>query len=48
VAVGGTVSRCGVALVVCEVAVPFRVAKTCSLRPSGRSLRVPLTGVVFG
>ena len=40
VAVGDTVSMCGVALVVCEVVVPFRVVKTCSFRPSGRSLRV--------
>lgn len=40
VAVGDTVSRHGLALLVLETAVPFRVVKTCSFVPTGRKLTI--------
>jgi hypothetical protein len=40
VAVGEKVSDHGVALLLLQPAVPHRVMKTCSLRPSGRTLRI--------
>lgn len=43
VAVGDVVSRHGAALAVLELAVPFRVVRTCAFTPSGRRLRVTRT-----
>jgi hypothetical protein len=40
VAVGDVVSYHGIALLVCEAAVPYLVIKTCSFEPSGRKLRI--------
>lgn len=40
VAVGDRISRRGMALMVCRVAVPFQVVKTCSFVPTGRILRI--------
>ena len=40
VSVGHQVSFRGAALVVCETAVPFTVLKTCTLVPTGKTLRV--------
>ncbi|HET9658461.1 MAG TPA: FIST N-terminal domain-containing protein [Kineosporiaceae bacterium] len=43
VAVGDRISEFGLALVICEVAVPFRVLRTCSYHPSGRTLQITRT-----
>lgn len=40
VAANGDVSTQGVALVVCEVSVPFHVVKSCSFVPSGRTMTI--------
>jgi hypothetical protein len=40
VAVGDQISHHGVALLIAEVAVPFRVVKTCSFSPSGTVLQI--------
>ncbi|MFI1165477.1 FIST signal transduction protein [Streptomyces sp. NPDC020801] len=40
VAVGDKVSHHGVALMVCQSAVPFRVVKTCSFTSTGKALRI--------
>lgn len=41
VAVGDQISRCGVAVMVCAVDVPFRIVKTCSFTPApGKPLQI--------
>lgn len=40
VTVGGQVSYCGAALLICETTRPFVVLKTCTFTPTGKMLRV--------